>query len=93
MKNPGEVRTYLRVPLANALRAFTSLRSAGAQRNLLGVLQGTTEILLKSRRMGAENAIINPSKLNCFAHSVAALQLPSEPRFLAELSRTVASTH
>ena len=60
VKNPRQVHTYLCAPLANALKAFTFLRSTGVQWNLLGVLQGTTEILLKSRKMGGENAIINP---------------------------------
>lgn len=60
VKNPRQVYTYLCVPLANALKAFSLLRSAGVQWNQLGVLQGTTEILLKSRRVGGENDIISP---------------------------------
>lgn len=31
----------------------------GVQWSLLDVLQGTTEMVLKTRRMGGENAIIN----------------------------------
>lgn len=45
--------------LANTLKEFTFVKSDGVQRSLLDVLQGTTEIVLKTSRMGGENAIIN----------------------------------
>lgn len=60
VKNSREVHMYLHVPLTNALKAFTFLRSAELRWNAPYILKGTTEILQKSRRLGGENVIINP---------------------------------